>query len=61
MSKKTKLIGGQLYEVNSSGVHSKISAKELIVVPMEPGTDDINVIYPPVGLTKKDTLPKKKK
>ena len=54
MSKKTKLIGGQLYEVNSSGVHTKV--KQVSTDAVIEADNVVDIVPETKSKTKKESL-----
>ena len=54
MSKKTKLIGGQLYEVNSSGVHTKV--KQVSTDAVIEADNVVDIVPETKPKTKKESL-----
>lgn len=54
MSKKTKLIGGQLYEINSSGVHTKV--KQIPTAEIIEADNVVDIIPEVKPKTKKESL-----
>jgi len=54
MSKKTKLIGGQLYEVNSSGVHTKV--KQVSTDTVIEADNVVDIVPETKSKTKKESL-----